>query len=344
MQTPLKKLRAAIIGYGYMGEIRRAVIERSKVFELEMVCESDPTKLNGTYPFKVVREPAEVVNSSVDVVFICTPNHLIPSLTVSCLEKGKHCFSEKPPGRSVDDILAMRNAEEKNPDCRLMFGFNHRFHPGILKAKKIIASERLGRVLWLRGIYGKSGGKSFPNSWRNRREISGGGILLDQGIHMLDLFNYFCGNFEDVKAFASNAYWGFEIEDNGFVIMKNGLGQNAMLHSSATFWKHQFQIDIGLDKGYLTVSGLLSKSGSYGRETLIVGQKQFEDTADAVGNPSEEITYFDKDLSWDLEVEAFADSILNKTPVQSSSSLDALKVMKIVEKAYLDSGYQLGGK
>ncbi len=154
---------------------------------------------------------------------------------------------------------------------------------------------------------------------------------------MLDLFNFFCEPFNEVKAFTSNAYWNFDLEDNAFVILKNDIGQNAMLHSSATFWKHKFQIDIGLQEGYLIVHGFLSKSGSYGREPLIIGRKQFEDETEAVGNPSEEIVYFDKDLSWEMEMEKFADCVLNDTvPVESSSS-DALAAMAVVHKAYINS-------
>jgi predicted dehydrogenase len=119
--------------------------------------------------------------------------------------------------------------------------------------------------------------------------------------------------------------------------MKNKKGQTASLHSSATLWKHTFALEMILEEGYATVEGFLSKTGSYGREQLIVGKRQFEDEAHAVGNPEEEITYFDRDLSWDLEVRELLDCIDNDKLVQTSSSQDALKVMKIIEKAYVDS-------
>lgn len=330
-------IRVGIIGYGYMGEIRRRVVDEHPELELAIVCETNPKKLTGQYPFQVVRDPQAVIASDVDLVFVCTPNNLIPPLTIEAMKRGKHVFCEKPPGRCLQDIVDIQAQEKKSPGVKLMFGFNHRYHPGILRAKSLIASGRLGEVLWIRGLYGKSGGKSFRDSWRNDQTISGGGILLDQGIHMLDLFRLFCGDFQDVKSFTSNSYWGFEGEDNAFVILKNAKRQNAMLHSSATFWKHRFQIDLGLEKGYVTVKGLLSKSGSYGRETLIVGRQQFEDEADAVGNPSEEITYFDKDLSWESEVNVIVKAILENTPVKESSSEDAFKVMEIIDKAYLES-------
>lgn len=334
----------AIIGYGYMGEIRRRVIEQHPQLELVMVCETDPSKLVQDQPFSVVRDPVEVIQSNAQAVFVCTPNYLIPELAVQCLERGKHVFCEKPPGRTLNDIQRMQLAEKHNPGVKLMFGFNHRYHPGVLRAKSIVDSGQLGKIVALRGLYGKSGGKNFQKSWRNDFAVSGGGILLDQGIHMLDLFNYFLGGFTSAKAFLSNARWGFEVEDNAMVILENDRHQLAMLHSSVTFWKHMFQLNCILEDGYLRLEGLLSKTGSYGRETLVIGRRQFEDEAEALGNPSEETIYFDRDLSWELEVRHFADCIINDKPVLECSSVDAYNAMELVQLCYRDSGFPIYNK
>jgi predicted dehydrogenase len=251
------------------------------------------------------------------------------------MKKGKHVFCEKPPGKNLEDIKNIMIAE--NGHIKLMFGFNHRFHPGVTKAKVIVESGRLGKIISMRGIYGKSGGINFRKSWRNDKNISGGGILLDQGIHMIDLFCYFCGNFEYVKCFTENSFWKFDIEENAYVILKNNKGQIASLHSSSTLWKHTFRLDIILEDGYIAIDGLLSKTGSYGREMLVVGKRQFENEASALGNPQEEITYFDRDLSWDLEVEEFVKCIEQNKKVTISSSEDALRVMEIIDKAYKDA-------
>ena len=280
----------------------------------------------------------QLMAQDVDAIFVCTPNCYSPEICIKSLEAGKHVFCEKPPGRNLDDVSRIIAAETLG--TKLMFGFNHRFHPGIVKAKVIVDSGRLGKILSMRGIYGKSGGINYDKSWRNNKGISGGGILLDQGIHMLDLFRYFCGDFQQIKCFATNAYWDFDIEDNAMVILANDKGQNAMLHSSATQWKHTFHITVILENGYLIVEGLLSKTGSYGREKLVMARKQFEDEAEAVGNPSEEITYFDRDLSWELEVGEFVKCIVQNRPVSVSNSEDALKVMEIIAKAYEDAGVQ----
>ena len=336
-----KQFKCAIIGYGYMGEIRHRVVDQLDCAELTIICETDASKIKGALNYEVVSDPTKVIESDVDVVFICTPNHLIPELTVQCLAKGKHVFAEKPPGRTLNDIELMIAAEKQNPRTKLMFGFNHRFHPGMMKAKAIVDSGRMGKVIALRGLYGKSGGKNFSTSWRNDIKVSGGGILLDQGIHMLDLFNYFLGGFTSVKSYLSNYQWNFDVEDNAVVILKNESGQLAMLHSSATFWKHMFQLNIILEHGYLKLEGLLSKTGSYGRETLVIGRRQFEDETEAVGNPSEETIYFDKDLSWELEVKQFIDCILNDKQVTECNSNDAYNAMELVHRCYQDSGFPI---
>ena len=233
----------------------------------------------------------------------------------------------------------MQAFEKKNPGTKLMFGFNHRYHPGVMRAKSIVDSGRMGKIIVMRGVYGKSGGKNFSQSWRNDLKISGGGILLDQGIHMLDLFNYFLGGFTLVKSFLSNCHWSFDVEDNAVVILKNDHDQLATLHSSSTFWKHVFQLNVILERGYLKLEGLLSKTGSYGREILIIGKREFEDEAEALGNPSEETIYFDKDLSWELEMNQFIDCILKNKPVSESNSRDAYNAMELVHSSYKNSEF-----
>lgn len=335
----MKPIKTAIIGYGYMGQIRHRVIAENPRFDLRAICEINPDVLKEEgRTFTVARKTEDILSGDAELVFVCTPNNLTAGIVVELLKRGKHVFCEKPPGRCLQDIVDIREQEKKAPGCKLMFGFNHRYHPGIQRAKSLVTQGRLGEILWMRGLYGKSGGRHFRQSWRNNRDIAGGGILLDQGIHMLDLFCYFCDDFEEVKSFTSDRYWKFDLEDNAFVILKNSRGQNAMLHSSATFWKHQFHLEIGMEKGYLIVKGLLSKTGSYGRETLIVGKQQFEDEADAIGNPSEEITYFDRDVSWESEMNRMAEAIQNDTVVAESSSVDAYKVMRIIDEAYGKGG------
>jgi len=335
-----ENLTCVIVGYGYMGEIRKRVADETDGLDVIGVCEpSDEirAKVKGCPNFKTFEE---LMSLDPDIVFVCTPNAYSPDICVRSMQAGKHVFCEKPPGRDLADIESIIAGVQ--PGVKLMFGFNHRFHPAVMKAKAIIDSGRLGKLLTIRGVYGKSGGLGFNASWRNEKEISGGGILLDQGIHMLDIFHFLAGDFQHVKCLSSNAYWNFPIEDNACVVMMNNEGLLASIHSSATLWRHTFRFDATLEDGYLTVKGLLSKSGSYGREQIIVGRRQFEDEAEAVGNPAEEATYFDRDLSWELEMSEFLSCIREDRDVTISSAQDALNVMQVIDLAYKDASQTRG--
>ena len=327
-------LRAGIIGFGYMGEIRLKNVNAHPDLVLAGVCDPHRSETIEALGATVFDRWQDLVAAQLDTVFVCTPNYLIPEVAVAALNAGQHVFCEKPPGRNLSDIQRIRAAEAANPGGRLVFGFNHRHHPGITDAKAIIDSGSLGEILTLRGVYGKGGGHDYHASWRNDPEQAGGGILLDQGLHMLDLFRLFVGDFEEVIGIRGVTLFEVPCEDNAMVILRTSRGQLAQLHSSATSWKHTFRIEIGCETGYVTISGLLSKTGSYGRETLLVGRRPVPGERVTVGNPREETTYYDIDPSWDLEVEHFVECIREQHPVVHGSSLDALRVMEIVHRVY----------
>jgi predicted dehydrogenase len=340
-------MKAVVIGYGYMGQIRRRVIDELEDVELAGICDQFATaeEIGVTCShYTDYRQAIEEIRP--DIVFVCTPNNHSPEICVHALKCGSHVFCEKPPGRNLTDVRRIIEAEETHTGLKVMFGFNHRHHPAILEAKAIVDAGRMGEILWLRGVYGKSGGpgRDFEQSWRNDPAISGGGILLDQGIHMLDLFRFFCGDFPEVQGMLTTNYWDVPVEDNAFVLLRSGRGQMAQLHSSATLWKHTFRLEIGLEEGYLAAQGLLSKTGSYGRETLVIGRKPRRGETAAAGNPREEVVYFDEDLSWDLQVREMIRCIREDTPVIDSSTLDALRVMEIIDSVYRRSGApKIGG-
>lgn len=302
----------------------------------ELVCGFDPVpdQFAAAFPKVDIADSVEhIVNAEIDAVFVCTPNRFTPGAVVAALDAGKHVFCEKPPGRTLQDIHDILAAEQRNPGLKLKFGFNHRYHGGIQEAKRIIDTGRLGKILWMRGIYGKSGGKGFESEWRNNKELVGAGILLDQGIHMLDLFRFFCGDFVEVKSMVTTAHWDINVEDNAFALLRDTHGRIAMLHSSSTQWKHRFNLDIYMSEGYLTVNGILSSTRSYGDETISVARKQF-DEGFAQGKPREEIIYFDVDPSWELEVGEFIDNVVNDTPVLMGNSEQAMKAMELVFAIY----------
>lgn len=327
-------MHCLIFGYGYMGKIRYRVLqEHPDVTRVTIVDPGiDPAKanLNGV----LLPKEATIPWADVDAVFVCTPNDVTAQLCAEAIRRCGNVFCEKPPGRNWEDFSQISRAAAENPDHRLMFGFNHRLHPSILAAKSMIGAGGLGDALYVKGTYGKSGGVGYRDSWRNKRELSGGGILLDQGIHMLDLFHFLIGPMTVRDALLADSFWKCGVEDNAFVLMKSDSGVPAFLHSSATLWKHSFRLEVGCSDGYLIASGLLSKTGSYGREQLVIGKRQFEDEAMAVGNPREEIIHFDRDESWDKEVDEFVSAVRDKRKPVHGTLEDAQRVMAIIRDVY----------
>jgi len=328
----MNKIKCGIIGYGYMGRIRARVIKEIKQLELTIICDIDKKIENIDSNIKVTNKFEDVLDSEIQIVFVCTPNNVTSNIVSNCLKQNKHVFCEKPPGKNLSDLIKIKNNIKKNQ--KIMFGFNHRFHPAVLEAKKIISSKKFGKIITIRGVYGKSGVVNFKKSWRNNKSVSGGGILLDQGIHMIDLFRFFCGDFNLIKCITSNQFWKFNVEDNAFLILKNNKNQLANLHSSSTLWRHTFRIDITLEKGYILIEGLLSKTGSYGQEKITFGSRQLGNKRKTIDNPSEKVVYFDKDNSWKIEMLKFLDFVQNNKKVNINNINDAYEAMKIVQKAY----------
>ncbi len=320
-----------IAGYGVVGSLRHQFIDRNPHFQTVAVCdqrfEAGPTEQSGVALHSSYRT---LLNESLDVLFVCVPNYLAPEVTMAGLERGLHVFCEKPPGRDLKDITDVIATERRHTGLKLMYGFNHRYHDSVREALRIIVSNDLGKVLNLRGVYGKSQMIRFDTDWRTKRVMAGGGILLDQGIHMVDMMRLFAGEFTDIHSFVSNDYWKHDVEDNVYVLMRTEAGVVAMLHSSATQWRHRFQLDIALERGAITLSGILSSSKSYGAETITVAWKGKDDR----GNPKEQTTRFNDDHSWHDEIDAFATAISNDEPIVTGSSAEALRTMQLVYKIY----------
>lgn len=329
------KLKVGIIGFGTMGKIRKdAIVELARA---EVIAISEPS-LPLLYNELPNLSHSEIINHpDVNIIIVCTPNFLNKKLTIEALNAGKHVFCEKPPAFTGSDVLEIREAE-KLSGKKLMYGFNHRHHDSIIKIKELIESGEYGKVLWLRGRYGKSVTEDYYNQWRAKKELAGGGILIDQGIHMLDLFLYLSGDYDIVKAEVSNLYWKMDVEDNAFVILKDSkTGKVASLHSTMSQWRHLFSLEIFLEKGYMVLNGLITSSMSYGEEVLSVAKNR--STAPAATWKDEVITKYNINNSWKYEMEHFLNSIENNTPVTIGNSEDAFKLMTIIDKVYENKNF-----
>ncbi len=326
------KLKVGISGYGVVGKRRRGVIDARDDMKVVAVCDrtlagsgtfDDGVRYFETYP--------ELLGEDLDVLFVAMSNDIAADVTIAGLESGLHVFCEKPPGRDVADIERVVACRTARPDQVLKYGFNHRYHDSVQDALAVLASNELGDVIDMRGVYGKSQLITFDQtSWRTERALAGGGVLLDQGIHMVDLIRLFGGEFTDVKSFVSNRVWGHDVEDNAYALMQTNAGVVAMLHSSASQWRHRFRLEIGMTRGALTLSGILSGSKSYGAETLTITRRGEND----MGDPHEETKSYDNDPSWTLEVAEFADAVLRDGKIRNGSAEDALRTMQLVYKIY----------
>ncbi len=333
-------IKIAVIGFGKIGQVRAKEINENPNTLLVGIYDKYPEQLSSCTDTNVIKcnSIEDLLSLDVDSIFVCTYNKYAPEYTILALKAGKHVFCEKPPARNSKELEEVIKVE-KETGLILKYGFNHRYHYSIIEAKRLIEKNFFGKLLWLRGVYGKAGGNKFESNWRNNKEESGGGILLDQGIHMLDLMILFAGDFIDIKSMVQTKYWDISVEDNAFALMKTKNNVTAMLHSSATQWRHKFTLEMNFEDGTIILDGILSSTRSYGDETLIVSKRQFEDEAFAFGKPREEKIYFDTDDSWKLELEEFVDVIINGKEIKHGSSLDALNVMKTIEKIYEESKY-----
>src|SRR3989338_10855387 len=334
--TKLSTLRVGIIGYGKVGKIRHGCITRHPQLKLIGVCDLDASDCQNSN-VAYYSDYKALLDTLPDVVFVSTYNCYIPEIALEAINRGIHVFTEKPPGRVVEDVIRIRNAARNNSGVKVKFGFNHRYHEGIIEAKALVEKGRFGGVMWLRGVYGKAGGPGYDNNWRNNRMLSGGGILIDQGIHMIDLFRYFCGEFDEVKSFVGRSYWPVEVEDNVFALLRNSMtGKTAMIHSSATQWRHKFLLEIYMERGYLEIDGILSSTLTYGRETLKIARTVLDKNGYPLPNPQETMTYYDDDNSWADEIDDFVNCIMNNQPVSNGTTEDALKTMDLVQRIYND--------
>ncbi|XWN37482.1 MAG: Gfo/Idh/MocA family oxidoreductase [Balneola sp.] len=328
--------KVGIIGYGKMGKTRHTALD--EIGKGEVVAVSEPNLSEPLNGIPNVSHDEIINNPDIDIIIVCTPNFLNKELTIKALKAGKHVFCEKPPAFTAEEVAEIQEVEKNSDSRKLMYGFNHRHHDSVIRMKEIVDSNEFGKIIWMRGRYGKSVTEDYFDNWRAKKELAGGGILIDQGIHMLDLFLHLAGDFDSVKAEVSNLYWNLEVEDNAFVILRNSKsGIDASLHSTMSQWRHLFSLEVFLEKGYMVLNGLITSTMSYGEEILSIAKNR--STAPAATWKDEVKTQYVDDHSWRYELEHFLDAIENDTPIQIGSSEDAHKLMTIIDEIYKSKNF-----
>lgn len=327
-------LKIGIVGYGKMGMLRHERMERSGRGKVVAVCDPYMTPEGLPEDITVYQDWRDVVaDPKADAIFIATANVYNKPVAIAAMQAGKDVFCEKPPALTGDDMVEIINVELVTKR-KLMYGFNHRQHGAVKHMRDLIDSNRFGRILWMRGRYGKSVDSNFLNTWRAKQELSGGGIMIDQGIHMLDLFLYFGGPLDEVQAMVSSLYWSQPgIEDNVFANFRNSkTGLVASLHSTMTQWRHLFSLEVFLECGYMVLNGLKTSSNSYGTEQLSIAMNRSKAPA-ATWEDEERLTY-ETNTSWDTEMRMFFDAVEKGTPITSGNSSQALNVMRLIDRIY----------
>ena len=325
-------LKVGIAGYGVVGKKRKKILEKIPGINVIAISDKNPKNRILNKKIKFFNDYKKLFKQNLDILFISLPNKYAADATVNAIKKNINVFCEKPPARNIHELKKVLNEFKKKNKIKLKYGFNHRYHDSIILAKKIIDSGKYGKLVNLKGLYGKSKIISFASGqWRSNKSMAGGGILLDQGIHLLDIMRFFCGEFKEIKSLVNNNYWKYKVEDNAYVIMRSLKNAVAMVHSTATQWQHQFRIEIALKYALLELKGILSGSKSYGRESLNLIPRFPKLNKDSKNRRK---FTFKKDKSWKEEIDEFANLIIKNLPVKTGNIKDALKVMSMVKDIY----------
>ncbi|MEI6349751.1 MAG: Gfo/Idh/MocA family oxidoreductase [Verrucomicrobiota bacterium] len=318
-------LRIALIGCGLIGQKRLKLLPPGSV---TVACDTQldrASNLAAQSPGCVATDSFEQAVSSpnVDVVMIATINSALAPIALAAVNKGKHVLVEKPAAISVAEIEGLETAARKS-GVLVRVGYNHRYHPAGLKAVEIFRSGALGPMMFVRGRYGHGGRVGYEKEWRANPKLSGGGELIDQGVHLIDLAGIFLGEFVTVEGHASTCYWDMPVDDNAFLSLRNACGNTAWLHVSCSEWKNMFSLEIYGRDGKLHWEGL---GGSYGMERLT-----YYKMLPQMGPPETTIFEYPRgDNSWLLEMsEFFEDVRLKRTPVPGLK--EAKAALAVVER------------
>lgn len=321
-------LKVGIIGAGLIGGKRAAALgAEDKVVAVADIRQELAADLAKKHSAVATTQWEEVVNrKDVDAVIVSTPNLNIPAIAIAALKKDKCVLVEKPAGRNPEEIQELAKVADKSKGC-LVVGFNHRFHPAFQRSKMLLKEKTIGDLMYIRARYGHGGRLGYEKEWRADPKISGGGELLDQGVHLIDLTRWLCGEFDLKWGHTGTYFWDMPVEDNGFLCLESKDKKSlAWLHASCTEWKNLFDFEIFGKTGKIQISGL---GRSYGIEELKVFRMKPE-----MGPPEILIeTFPGEDKSWNEEWLAFKKEIRKET-THIAKIHDALRAVEIVYSAY----------
>lgn len=323
-------LSVAIVGAGGIGRTRAQSILESKQGQVIWVADVDRAHANEVAALCSAASTVEwrkvVSDSGVDAVIVSTPTKYHAEIAIQALEAGKHVLCEKPLARTVDESRKMVEAARRAKRV-LMTGFNYRQMGHVRKAQELLKSGAIGPAYFVRCRYGHGGRPHYEEHWCTDRDLSGGGVLQEQGIHMVDLVRVLLGEPARVLAETRCYFWSFpEVEDNCFCLFETAAGQLAQVHTSWTQWKNILEIEIFGHDGYLRLEG---RDGHYGPQRLTWGKRQ-----PTHGRPVEEVFTFEgMESSWNREWHEFL-GLVNVGAFSSEVARRGLETQQLVDAAY----------
>jgi predicted dehydrogenase len=325
-------VNVAIVGCGVIGQRRAKALAGARLAVCaDVLAERAEALAHQVSGCKALTDWREILKrQDIDIVVVATRHDSLAEITLAAIAAGKHVLVEKPAARHVKELDSVIAASIQST-ALVRVGFNHRYHWALRKAREIVGSGELGELMFVRARYGHGGRIGYDQEWRANPDISGGGELIDQGIHLIDLARWFLGEFTDVQGFAHTYFWNMPVDDNAFLLLKTAKNQVAFLHASCTEWKNLFSLEIFGRNGKLHVEGL---GGSYGVERLT-----YYKMSPQMGPPETMIwEYPMPDNSWEAEFAEFIDDVqLGRQP--AANLMDAYEALAIVEKIYKASGY-----
>jgi predicted dehydrogenase len=301
----MHKYKIGIIGCGLIGNKRAKALLGHELIYVADMNEELAKKLAEEYNCKYTKDYKEVTSSDADIIIVSTSNNMLVPIALDAVKNGKHVLIEKPGARTPEEMKKLIDAVH-GTDIKVKVGFNHRYHPAMLKAKEILKTEDVGDIMFIRARYGHGGRVGYDKDWRAKKSVSGGGELLDQGCHLIDLGRMFLGDFSEAIGYITKYFWDMEVEDNGFALLKTPKGQIMQMHASWTDWKNIFSFEIMTRTAKLEISGL---GRSYGIETLTYYKMKPE-----MGPPDKQVFTFEgEDNSWEPEFSDLIDAIKHNT-------------------------------
>ncbi len=320
-------MKVAIIGCGLIGQKRAKTLGQGQLVACaDLHLEKAEALAKGHSPCRAYQNYSDMLaREDLDIVVVSTLHASLAQIAYDSLQAGKHTLIEKPAGRRAVELDLVIKAAKQSGAC-VRIGFNHRYHRAFRKARELVDAGELGDLMFIRARYGHGGRLGYDQEWRARPELSGGGELIDQGVHLIDLARWFLGDFVETSGFAHTYYWNMPVDDNGFLILKTAKKQVAHLHASCTEWKNTFSFELYGKKGKIEVNGL---GGSYGVERL-----SFYKMGPEMGPPETFMwEYPMADDSWEVEFKEFMADIHHQR--QPSPGLgDAQAALRIVEEIY----------